>query len=398
MSNTAKQISSDMRILAPRKVLDALNIKAVTEAGVSEPEVEDPDRVKLFTWKAEVIVANKKKYLVAENIATGYSVAISISSNKTVSEIESNIFSAFRTCLFKERINPFNIQGFNSEIRHIKWVESDNEDNMDEDTRKVGLIKDHAEFHIPKETVQHKLTRIINRHAFKGVIPAEDDHRSRPHCGMAELLSKTYGYPPYMKGAYNVTVKVPIPGYKLSRSLLIPRETTFRELHSILQTAFGWSNSHLHNFTIMNNRRPALIIEPKADDNFGFFSMAQTDHEAYDKPLVSVIGESAKLLYTYDFGDNWEHVFRFNKYNPDYNLPYATCTKGQGVTPPEDVGGPYGFLEFNAIIDDPENPEYEEMMDWGGSFKDRSFDIDFLNEDLRLLYEFKDPYLNPFFW
>lgn len=398
MSITVKQISIDLRILASRKVLDALNIKAGSEAEVSISEVEDPDKAKLFTWKAEVITANKKKYLVAENLATGYCAIVSVPSKKVKREIEGYIIRAIDSGLFKERISPLNLQGFNSEKRHIVWIESEPEVNPEENARKAALLERHAEFHIPRENVQYKLTRILNRHEFTGVIPAEDDNSLRPHRAMAALLSKVYGNPPYMRGAYNVTVNVPIPGYKFSRSLLIPRETTFRELHSILQTAFGWSNSHLHCFTVMSNKGSSLIIEPKSDDDFSFLSTAQTDNEAYDKPLVAVIGESAKLKYTYDFGDDWEHVFRFNKYNRDYNLPYATCTKGQGGPLPEDVGGPYGFLDFNEIIDDPNNPDYEEMMDWGGSFKDSEFDIDILNEDLRVLYDFQDPYLNPFFW
>lgn len=391
-------MSVDLRILASRKVLDALNIKAGIEAGVSAPAVEDPDRDRLFTWKAEAIAANKKKYLVVENLATGYCSVISLPSKKETREIEGYISRSIDIGLFNERVSPLNLQGFNSDRRHIVWIETGREASKEENARKAALLDRYSEFHIPRDNVQYKLTRILNRHDFTGVIPAEDDNRLRPQCAMAELLSKFYGYPPYMRGAYNVMVKVPIPGYKFSRSLLIPRETTFRELHSILQTAFGWSNSHLHCFTVAIDKETSLIIEPKSDDDLSFMSMAQTDHEAYDKPLVTVIGESAKLTYTYDFGDNWEHVFRFNKYNREYNLPYATCTKGQGATPPEDVGGPYGFLDFNEIIEDPDNPDYEEMMDWGSYFKDRVFDIDLLNEDLRQLYDFQDPYLNTFFW
>lgn len=398
MSNTVKQISIDLRILASRKVLDALNIKAGSEAEVSISEVEDPDKAKLFTWKAEVITANKKKYLVAENLATGYCAVVAIPSKREKREIEGYIIRSIGKGLFNERINPLNLQGFNTEKRHIVWIESAHETNQKENAKNATLLERYAEFHIPRENVQSKLSRILNRHDFTGVIPDEDDNSLRPHRAMAELLSKVYGNPPYMKGAYNVTVNVPIPGYKFSRSLLIPRETTFRELHSILQTAFGWSNSHLHSFTVTSNKGYSLNIEPKSDDDFSFLSTAQTDNEAYDKPLVAVIGESAKLKYTYDFGDDWEHVFRFNKYNHEYNLPYATCTKGQGGPLPEDVGGPDGFLTFNEIIEDPDNPDYEEMMDWGGSFKDSVFDIDLLNEDLRLLYDFQDPYLNPMFW
>ena len=34
------------------------------------------------------------------------------------------------------------------------------------------------------------------------------------------------------------------------RRLLVPAETSVAGLHEILQTAFGWSDEHLHRFTI----------------------------------------------------------------------------------------------------------------------------------------------------
>ncbi len=36
----------------------------------------------------------------------------------------------------------------------------------------------------------------------------------------------------------------------ISRLLSIPPETTFDKLHEALQIAFGWSNSHMHQFSL----------------------------------------------------------------------------------------------------------------------------------------------------
>jgi hypothetical protein len=38
------------------------------------------------------------------------------------------------------------------------------------------------------------------------------------------------------------------------RRLLVPGQTTIAQLHTILQTAFGWDGEHLHRFVIRGVR------------------------------------------------------------------------------------------------------------------------------------------------
>ncbi|WP_442854004.1 IS1096 element passenger TnpR family protein [Bacillus sp. FJAT-18017] len=36
--------------------------------------------------------------------------------------------------------------------------------------------------------------------------------------------------------------------HKVWRRVIVPLNRTFADLHTIIQTAFGWENSHLHEF------------------------------------------------------------------------------------------------------------------------------------------------------
>jgi hypothetical protein len=70
------------------------------------------------------------------------------------------------------------------------------------------------------------------------------------------------------------------------------------------------------------------------------------------------------IIYTYDMGDSWEHEIQLVRIleKLDQESPYLLEASGQ--TPPEDVGGIGGFVEFREIMMDPSHPEYEEMKEW----------------------------------
>ncbi|MBK8472556.1 MAG: plasmid pRiA4b ORF-3 family protein [Sphingobacteriales bacterium] len=102
------------------------------------------------------------------------------------------------------------------------------------------------------------------------------------------------------------------------RRVLVDKSTTFEQLHYIIQTAMGWSNSHLHEFDV-NGYRIAVPYE-EFDDGF--------DDESIDASTVSidkfVTEAKSAFRYTYDFGDGWEHkIVVKNFYHKTQNkIPY----------------------------------------------------------------------------
>ena len=65
---------------------------------------------------------------------------------------------------------------------------------------------------------------------------------------------------------------------------------------------------------------------------------------------------------------------------------YPRCVKGGRACPPENCGGPYGYPYFLEKIQDPENEEHEDALEWvGDEFDPDEFDLDEVNEGLRHL-------------
>ena len=72
-----------------------------------------------------------------------------------------------------------------------------------------------------------------------------------------------------------------------------------------------------------------------------------------------------QCVYTYDFGDNWEHEIKFEKTAAAQNgVKYPQCTAGKGQCPPEDIGGTGGYENFIEVIKEPGSQEKEDYKDW----------------------------------
>ena len=120
------------------------------------------------------------------------------------------------------------------------------------------------------------------------------------------------------------------------RRLEIPSAMTLDRVHSVLQTAFGWYDVHLHSFETVCGEFGASDGEERTD--YG-------DESAVALGQVAA-GEKARVSYVYDFGDDWRHDIVVEKIGPaEAGVAYPRCTGGRG-SPPEEDGG--GIWVFNA--------------------------------------------------
>ena len=94
--------------------------------------------------------------------------------------------------------------------------------------------------------------------------------------------------------------------------------------------------------------------------------------------------EGLKFLYTYDFGDDWEHGIIVEKIlEEDVRfVGKPVCIGGENAGPPEDIGGIYGYYETLKAAKNPRHPEHEELKEWLGEFDPKAFHIDLVNRIL----------------
>ena len=169
----------------------------------------------------------------------------------------------------------------------------------------------------------------------------------------------------------------------VTRTLQVPADMSLDRLHLTLQTAMGWTNSHLYMF------EADRVTWGLADPDFG-----GDDLPANKSTLSQVIEDTGKktINYVYDFGDNWEHEVKIGKMTePVPGELYPRLTEVIGKCPPEDVGGFPGYDEFLDAMADPKHPEHQHLKDWyGGTFDPNQPETDELKlEVLKLAKRWK---------
>ena len=160
------------------------------------------------------------------------------------------------------------------------------------------------------------------------------------------------------------------------RRVLVPSDITLARLHRILQDVMGWTNSHLHCFEVAGRRFGMMGIEEDAPD---------LEDERRARLATVLPRKGAKLLYRYDYGDDWEHVITLEEIAvPDHRHTYPLCIGGARACPPEDCGGPGGYEELVRVLNTPGDEEHDSMITWlGGHFEPDSFDPNSVNHLFR---------------
>lgn len=172
------------------------------------------------------------------------------------------------------------------------------------------------------------------------------------------------------------------------RRILVPSGITFLKLHKIIQAAFGWQDYHLYDF----NFGDVVVFIPDPDCAPGELYKRAGELNARRTKIDALFGERRECVYTYDFGDNWQHEVVLEKILPaEEGQRYPVCVGGARHRPPEDVGGISGYEEFLRVIRDPRHPEHDDYLVWaekdtgGRKFDPEYFYINEVNRALARL-------------
>jgi hypothetical protein len=167
--------------------------------------------------------------------------------------------------------------------------------------------------------------------------------------------------------------------------VLVPGDYHLGELHTVIQLAMGWQESHLHQFVVRDitySRKDFEMEDDPADES------EITVAEAFPRC-------KGRIEYMYDFGDGWDHAIDCEgriRASAAPQVPF--CSDGRRRCPPEDVGGIGGFARFLKIIANPAHEEHKEYLEWcGGSFDPAEGVIADINEKLANWVAAGRPYL-----
>lgn len=160
------------------------------------------------------------------------------------------------------------------------------------------------------------------------------------------------------------------------RRFRVWEDATLGQLHDTLQIVMGWEDCHLHQFEI--GQRVYGVPDP--DDPFDGPKVIDERRKKL-QDVVQRVG--MQFDYWYDFGDNWRHdVLLEAILLPESRVQYPRCIAGERSAPPEDVGGPFGYVEYLEAMADPEHEAHEHWFLWRGEFDPESFSLVNVNKHL----------------
>lgn len=157
-------------------------------------------------------------------------------------------------------------------------------------------------------------------------------------------------------------LKISLKGAKppIWRRIMVSGNARLSALHRAIQILFEWEECHLHEFKI----KERFYGAPGKEDLY----------EVIDEETIllrEIIDQAKqKFLYTYDFGDSWEHQIAVEKILSSDEVPEKGqdffFLGGRKAAPPEDSGGIWGYQSLQEVLADKKHPEYDELLEWIG--------------------------------
>lgn len=361
-----------MNIGCTKKLLDELKLKPGDSAE------ENP----LFSWHANLLLIHRRKAVLLVNDKTRYSSLLFGLKASNFRSLGKLITAAIRETLLAEGILPEVVELYMKEAGEITFTNTTSksvlahmnqlaritqlEDPQEYDTDNLNQI----DFNLRMADYPLKIEGFYKypRELFiKNLMQLAKDEGCYQTTGIISVES------------YQFLVTLCLENHKVWRRIIVPADITFRKFHFAIQSAVGWRDCHLHEFQILDKSKTIAGIvssEEELDNNDITDFPVELDIKT---KLSKYLPEFSHMIYVYDYGDYWEHHIQLEKVIADYQQNYPACIEGEGNCPPEDVGGEGGYEAFLEVMNDPNHPDYFDLLSWSRTQLYSDFDIEKVN-------------------
>ncbi|MEA4884977.1 MAG: plasmid pRiA4b ORF-3 family protein [Clostridia bacterium] len=360
--------------------------------GISPGELKSPEGYEqlphaLMAWHANLVSMDRRKAIVLMNNATRYPVVIYRPKPKDFARMKDLVREAIVVALRMEGVCETVIDRYMADAGEIEFSETANRSmvaRLNHAANEVGFMQDYLD---ESTLIQRYISTSAGR--LRQSLPGNE------YFAPSALMLKHLGN--YCdKGEngicqsvldielYQLKIQIEIEGFDIWRRVLAPSVFSFRHLHNVIQTVFDWQNYHLHMFeakrTDSKTKQIMMDDDPEALECLDLDS-CDVLQERFTA-LKDIFPDHEEVTYEYDFGDSWKHTITLEK-TARSNALRATYLDGRGERPPEDVGGPWSYVEFMRIMADNTDPEHEDTKMWAKGQSERKHSPEEINRRLR---------------
>jgi hypothetical protein len=349
-----------MQIALTKKLADVMGIK---------PGEANKDADPLFSWTASWVRVweNRKAedMLVMVNNATRFTVAIYEVKRKDLKKnVPEMMTAAIKNTLLALNLNPEIVDEYMRQCGEVEFAV-----NRDRQlTAWVNRAGVECALHVGHNYngIDKMFSDTVGAEANNRIVGYSNNQKDyfKPKEKFFDAITKLTDLPVYSYRAYELLVTLDLEIYKATRRLIVPADIGLPELHDVLQSAFGWKDCHLHDwcaFAEKDRRLAARLVMTDLDLEYDENAILEAGHV-----LSDYLPKYSHLLYTYDMGDSWEHQIELVCVTDDCQEESPYLLEAVGQTPPEDVGGVGGFLDFREKMLDPNHESHTETKAWAG--------------------------------
>jgi hypothetical protein len=164
------------------------------------------------------------------------------------------------------------------------------------------------------------------------------------------------------------------------RLIRVPHDIRMDRLHNVLQVAFGWTDSHMHQFHLIDAEGSVkgYVGRPDPESPSAFIGMRTPTQDETKRLLKNFVAKTGdRIGYEYDFGDSWLHEITVAAvHEQSARLTMPLCLDGARACPPDDCGGPPGYEHLLEVLKKPKHREHVELREWvGDDFDPEAFDL-----------------------
>ncbi len=351
-----------MEISCTKELADKLGVKL-------EPR---ESRTPFFDWHAWVISVNRRKMLVLLNNETHFVVTVYGLRGSDWKRFSEIVRYVIRDALIHFGCTDGEISLYLGCLGEMHYAKTERKLNASM-VHVVEAIKWYSQ-PLSEGFSQPELDDWLNQMPVssetKWLFPNEEFRASMDRLSAGTITTVT-------NPAIVFSIFLPLGESGAERVVAVSPDMTFRQFHRIIQRCFEWQDYHMHEFEVMNGGDlVARVVMPGDDEDFGEPEQRFYDRRMEKIKLSTYFPKYRQMNYTYDFGDDWLHQITLEQYIEDYSGNLPALLSGSGDAPPEDVGGEYGFVDFQDIICDKNNPECDEMLEWAKSLGWQPFDLE----------------------
>ena len=353
-----------------------------------------------YSWHAHFITINRRKVVVCMNNLTRYTIVLYRPKAKDMMELESRIKEGIRTAFGEEGISEVVINEYIEKCGAVEYSKTAGRSMVANLNKICETVQWYADLLDEDTVIQKRLSLSLGKYLvkFDGDYDHPEERLFRELCKMRNLSDSEWDRILEVEN-YQLKIRLDFENFDIWRRVLIPSSCTFQRLHCVIQETFGWFDYHLHEFRLIGEPEEAdhklplyaypikMRIVDGEDPEVGEYLEPDKYEVKFDTKtsLKDVFKDTDTCIYTYDFGDNWEHVITLEKVIENNNR-FPVLLERNGERPPEDVGGESGFEEYMRIISDKNHPEHEAMLQWSEITKEKERTIEEINRRMNYFF------------